>query len=256
MVHQGGRLKVAGLRALALAALVLVSVAGCTTVSHKTHTDTAVAVAHQTGPYLDAQTLDLVDYLPPPPADDSLVTKEDLKTVLALQKSRTPQQVARAQADVVNEVWRFSDVVGNPKFTKENLPKVDALFKRSFETMVAIVDPAKAKWNRPRPFLFSKLVTPVVERLKSASYPSGHSTNGTFMGLTLARMIPEKRTEIMARAQEFAYNRVVAGAHFPSDVAAGQRTATAIAAVLYARPDFQNDFAEAKKELRAALELK
>ena len=41
------------------------------------------------------------------------------------------------------DVWRFSDVIGNPKFTEENLPKFAAFFDRVVATEGAVVDPAK-----------------------------------------------------------------------------------------------------------------
>ncbi len=59
----------------------------------------------------------------------------------------------------------------------------------------------------------------------------------------------------MARADDFAFHRVVAGVHYPSDVEAGEHAGTALAAFLLASPTFQPDYAEARQELRAALKL-
>jgi acid phosphatase (class A) len=59
----------------------------------------------------------------------------------------------------------------------------------------------------------------------------------------------------MARADEYSFNRVVAGVHYPSDVEGGKLAGTALAAFLFASARFQPDFAEAKKELREALKL-
>jgi acid phosphatase (class A) len=75
------------------------------------------------------------------------------------------------------------------------------------------------------------------------------------VGLLLSNMLPEFREKIMARSDEYAYNRVVAGVHYPSDIESGKLAATALTAFLLAAPAFQADFAEAKKELRAALKL-
>jgi acid phosphatase (class A) len=68
-------------------------------------------------------------------------------------------------------------------------------------------------------------------------------------------MLPEYSDKIMARADDYASHRVVAGVHYPSDVEAGKHAGTALAAFLFASPAFQPDYAEAKQELRAALKL-
>jgi acid phosphatase (class A) len=121
------------------------------------------------------------------------------------------------------------------------------------ETEAAVVDPAKDVWKRPRPHLYSDLVKPVVPLSKSGSYPSGHATVGTLMGIELANMLPEKRSEIMARAWEFGHNRVVGGIHYASDIEMGRISGTVIAQTISTHPDFQQEFEAAKAELRAAL---
>ena len=79
-------------------------------------------------PFTDAREVNLLDLLPPPPANDSMQMKAELAEILTIQVTRTPEMAARAVADAEENVWRFSDVVDNPKFTKENLPKFSAFF--------------------------------------------------------------------------------------------------------------------------------
>ena len=71
----------------------------------------------------------------------------------------------------------------------------------------------------------------------------------------LADMVPEKRAEIVARAGEFADNRVVAGVHYPSDVDAGRISGSVLAAFLFASPEFRAEEQVATAELRSALKL-
>ena len=52
------------------------------------------------------------------------------------------------------------------------------------------------------------------------SYPSGHATLSYSEGYILAQLMPEKAQPILARAQEYAYSRVVCGAHYPTDIEA------------------------------------
>ena len=201
-------------------------------------------------PYVTAQDLDLKLYLPPPPANNSAQTKSELAEVLTLQVTRTPEMEARARADAIQDVWRFHEVMG-PKFTKETLPRVSALFERVVATEEAVVDPAKEAWKRPRPHLLSDLVRPIARLSTSGSWPSGHATVGVLMGTLLSAMVPEKRPEIMNRAYEYGTNRVVAGIHFRSDVEVARIAGALIALELMRSPEFRAEFELAKAELRA-----
>ena len=205
-------------------------------------------------PYFDSTAVDLTELLPPPPGPDSTETRAELGELLVIQVTRTPEMIAQAQADAVEEVWRFADVLG-PKFTADALPKTAALFDRLVATDNAVLDPAKLHFNRQRPYLVSDLIRPVVKPTTSGSWPSSHAALGTLMGIILADMLPEKRMTIMERARTYAENRLVAGAHFASDVEMGRIAGTVIAAVALHQPSFAADYAAARMELRAALGL-
>lgn len=211
--------------------------------------------ADEAKPFTDDNEINLIKLLPSPPANDSAQMKAELGEILTLQVTRTPEMAARATADDEEDVWRFGDVVNDPKFTKENLPKFAAFFDRIVATEGAVVDPAKKFWKRPRPHMYSDLVKPIVELSTSGAYPSGHTTLGTLMGIVLADMIPEKRTAIMARAWEYGHNRIVAGIHFATDVEAGRIAGAVTAQTIMSHPEFKTEFESAKAELRVALGL-
>ncbi len=205
-------------------------------------------------PFTDAKEVNLVNLLPPPPANDSAKTKQEVGEILAIQVTRTKAMEERAIADAEENIWRFADVVNNPKFTKENLPKFSAFFDRVVETEAAVVDPAKDVWKRTRPhLLYPDLVKPVVPLSKSGSYPSGHTTVGTMMGVVLANMLPEKKDAIMGRAWEFGWNRVIGGIHYPTDIEAGRISGIAISQTIMQHDDYKAEFEAAKAELRTAL---
>ncbi|MGX5826962.1 acid phosphatase [Mesorhizobium sp. 43Arga] len=212
----------------------------------------SAAQAEDAKPFVTNKDIDLTMILPPPPANDSAQTKAELGEVLTLQVTRTPEMVASAVADAEENVWRFANVMG-PNFNKEKLPKFSAFFDRVVETEGAVVDPAKDVWKRPRPHQLSDLVKPVVKLSSSGSWPSGHATVGTMMGIILADMVPEKRAEIMARAAEYAHNREVGGIHYASDVEMGKISGSVIAAVLLNRDDFKAEYEVARAELRSGL---
>lgn len=208
--------------------------------------------AKAVAPYLDSTSLDLTALLPPPPPSDSPETKSELGELLVLQITRTPEMVAHAQADAIEEVWRFADVLG-PKFNAEALPKTAALFDRLVATDNAVVEPAKAAFNRQRPYAVSDLIRPVVKLTTSGSFPSSQASLGTLMGIMLGKMLPEKRTVLMQRAWTYAENRMIAGAHFPSDVEMGRIAGTVIAEAMMQQPAFRADLEAARLELRAAI---
>jgi acid phosphatase (class A) len=213
----------------------------------------ALLHAEDAKPYSDNKEINLLMLLPPPPANDSAQMKAELGEILTVQVTRTKAMEERAIADATENVWRFADVVDSPKFNAASLPKFAAFFDRVVETEGAVVDPAKDVWKRPRPHLYSDLVKPVVPLSKSGSYPSGHATVGTLMGVELANMLPEKRAQILARAWEYGHNRVVGGIHYASDIEMGRISGMVIAQTISTHPDFKQEFEAAKAELRAAL---
>lgn len=210
--------------------------------------------AEEAKPFADAKEIDLTTILPPPPANDSAQTKAELGEVLTLQVTRSPEMIANAQADAVEDVWRFADVMG-PSFAKDKLPKFAAFFERIVATEGAVVDPAKDIFKRPRPHQLSDLVKPVVKISNSGAWPSGHTTVGTLMGIVLSNMVPEKKAEIMARAWDYGNNRIVGGIHFRSDVEMGRIAGSVIAATIMRHDDFKAEFEAARSELRQSMGL-
>ncbi len=207
-------------------------------------------------PYFDAKAIDLGRILPPPPADDSSITHGEIDLMLQIQRERTPEEAERARADASYSVFRFADALGNPQaFNAKQLPKTTLLFRKVTYEEGAVVQAGKRSFRRPRPFVLDTRIQPILKEPTNASYPSGHALWSRVVGLLLADMLPEYREKIMARADDFAFHRVVAGVHYPSDVDAGKHAGTALAALLLASQAFQPDYANAKQELRAALNL-
>ena len=248
------KLTLAGFRSNIIAALLIIC-AGAPFALGGCAADVRALVSSQSG-YVDAKALDLGRLLPPGPANDSAVTRAELDLMLKIQERRTPAEAARAKADAEVSIYRFADALGNtPGFEAKNLPLTQALFKRVLATEGDMVGPGKDYFGRPRPFVLEPRLTPVIAKPMNPSYPSGHTTWARAVGLILADMIPERRPQILARADEYAFNRVVAGVHYPSDVEGGKLAGTALAALLFASPPFVSDYAGARSELRRVLGL-
>ena len=75
------------------------------------------------------------------------------------------------------------------------------------------------------------------------------------IGIILSNMVPEKRRQIMNRAREYGWNRVIAGVHYPSDIEASRIAGSVIVQAMMASNDFNTEFEIAKAELRGQLGL-
>lgn len=206
-------------------------------------------------PYLTSDQLDIIAYLPTPVTNGSAEDKDEQALVLAAQRAASPERIALANSDVEETVYAmFASVIGT-NFKPTNLPIFTAMFERIGKTEGAIIDPAKAYFGRTRPFLNHPEIKALVKPSRSGSYPSGHTSRVTMMAIVLSSILPEKRTAIFVRASEYAQSRVIGGMHYPSDLDAGQRAGTAMAATLFASLSFKTDFEAAKAEVRKLLPL-
>ena len=203
-------------------------------------------------PYISPRDVDLARFLPPPPTPDSAAQRRDLDAVLEIQRTRTKAQIADAQADQKTSVFRFADVLGK-NFSEDRLPKTAALAEKACRETSAVVAVAKQSWSRPRPYVTSREVKPVLSNVTAGSYPSGHATCGYIWAIILADMIPEKRDELIVRGIRYGQNRVVGGVHYPTDAEAGRLSGAVIAVALSNNPVFRSDFDSAKAELREVM---
>lgn len=190
--------------------------------------------------------------IPPPPAPGSPAEQADIAAVLKAQEARTPEDVLAAQADDLVSVFRFMDVI-DPTFTADNLPLTTAFFERVRHDEHLILEVLKSRYDRPRPYATNSAVELQVKKPFNTAYPSGHTSFGFIVASLLAQMVPEKKQAILARADVYGRNRVIGGAHYPSDVAAGRIAGLEIAARLMGDAQFREDFIRAKAELRSKL---
>jgi acid phosphatase (class A) len=218
--------------------------------------DTAAAKPAKTAYYFDATVLDANDLIPLPPPLDGAVGQAELAELHRIEETRTAAQVAQAVADDAGEnIFAFKAVFG-PGFTPEALPVTARLGDHVKNEQSVIGSQLKAHFERPRPYQADATLHPVCP-VKAAhdSYPSGHALTGYLEALTLAELAPEKRIEILKRADEFAHNRLVCGVHYASDVEASRRIAYMVFGYMLATPRFQRDLAAAESELRPKLGL-
>lgn len=88
--------------------------------------------------------------------------------------------------------------------------------------------------GRIRPFEYSSLITPAVDKLPdSFSFPSGHAAISFAVALILLRA--DKRIGIPAVifASLIAFSRIALGVHYPTDIIAGFLLAFAVSTIIW-----------------------
>ena len=191
--------------------------------------------------------------LPAPPKDGSARAKAELAEVQGYDRNRTPAELAQARLDDKTEnAMAFAGVMG-PGFDLAKLPATAKLMADVQVEEKAAAKAAKDHFLRNRPWVVdTTLQSCSKDDAPQSSYPSGHSTMGFSMAVILARLEPTKAAALMARASEYADNRLVCGMHYRSDVVAGQALGTAVALKLLEVPAFRAEFDAAAQELSKA----
>ena len=219
---------------------------------------TAPALALSDKPYLAESDADFANLLPPPPADGSPADKRDLETVLAIQKTLTPERLEHIQADTQQSVYQIAGEVLGASFTKDHFPLAGEFFAKINKDSVVGVRAIKQKYKRQRPFQVSKEVQSpanIAAASQGPTYPSGHSTFGAEVALLLSMMVPEKRRELYARGWQYGEQRIASGVAYPSDWEGGHIGATVMVTLMLQKPEFRADFDAVKAEVRKGLGL-
>jgi acid phosphatase (class A) len=201
--------------------------------------------------FLAPADVDWKSILKGPPAADSAEAKADLETVLDWQKKRTDEDVKRCKAEVALSPTAFQDALGD-RFDAKTLPLTFKLLKDVAADVPKIADGPKEEFKRPRPPATDDRVKPCVPVETSGSYPSSHAARGELWGKLLAELYPDQRDKLIARGRQIGDDRVIAGMHFPTDVAAGQKLGDLIFEKLMTNDDFKTALAAAKAEVAAA----
>lgn len=228
--------------ALALACLLLAPAAG--------------AADGQDQRYLGDAAPDLVAVLPPAPLAGTPRYETDRKVFRQTRKlAGTPRWQAATEdvkVDVPAMLRNFSCAAG-VAMTGENAPRTAALLARLRKDVSHGVSAPKRHYQRKRPFLIDPgpICQPRAELETSFDYPSGHTSWGWAVALTLAEADPPHAGAILARGRAYGESRIVCGAHNASAVEAGRTTAASVVAALHGVPEFRDDVAAARAEIRA-----
>ncbi len=218
----------------------------------------AVAARSASGvAFFDPARIDVATLLPAPPLPETTAARAELETVLQVQAWRTEAQIAWARLTDASDFFGDFRACGifTPAFNGDNLPFLAQLWQDVRAHYRAHGNGAKDRFRRPRPFQQDSRVKLCVDEAAGHGYPSGHATSAYLRAELLAALFPDQRSAIADAARRIAWGRVIAGAHYPSDLEAGRRLAAAVWTELERSPAFQARLSEVRAEIARTKDL-
>ncbi len=186
--------------------------------------------------YLTARQQELADF-PAPPAAGSEADRADMATLKDWQGKRT------AYGEFFGDISPFPAPMPAP---------AAEVFRRVKAQTDAVAAQLKERFRRPRPFARDAALEPCLGRVGGLAYPSGHATISRLFALILADLVPSRKKEFLARADEAALYRVIGGVHYPSDIEAGRKLAEKVYRAYEKSPAFRADIKILKGQLAEA----
>ena len=205
--------------------------------------------------YLGEAAPDSYKILPPAPTPGTIRYQADRSAFLATRslKDSPRWSLATADADEAAIVKDMSCAIGM-ELTPQTAPKLTKILMTARYDVRRAVNHSKDIYKRQRPYLIDEgdiCVAKTDSLAKSPDYPSGHTTWGWTVGLILAELVPERSTEILARARSFGESRLICGVHNMSAVEAGRTNGSIVVAGLHGSAAFRADMDAARKEIAA-----
>ena len=185
----------------------------------------------------------------------------DLVLHLYNVKTGKTYDIERATLAKHDAVWSFGTVADafsksfGMEISPTNTPKIWKVLENSLLTTDQMRVAPKAFFHRRRPFAYfnEEPLCPKEDGIwrDEGSYPSGHTLRSMVAALVLAEINPVKANEIFVRAMQYGENRVIAGAHWQSDVDMTRLAAAIAYSRLQTIPAFRSQMEQAKGEFAA-----
>ncbi|TDP48300.1 autotransporter domain-containing protein [Zavarzinia compransoris] len=161
-------------------------------------------------------------------------TSEQERRAVEDDNSQTIIQLADALGPVLGPI--FADAFDSTGLFSASLPLTATSLLTAYVTVIS-APIAKEYFKNERPFRMSDQVVRAPGSSGGGySFPSGHTTYGYTMMLTMAYLFPERYQEFLTRGSEFGNNRIIVGVHYPMDVIGGRIISQANVAELIGNP--------------------
>ena len=158
---------------------------------------------------------------PPPPDNGSKQTLKELHWLLDYNDRVIDRDMVKEGDDVIDVFETYckeKDLNFDRKYYKK-------LLKESRKPILEL----KYHYNRPRPYQLAEFYgiedfkIHELDSAKTPSYPSGHSIQGYMMGNILGSKYPRHYQNLINLSKFVSESRLMARAHFPSDVDFGEK---------------------------------
>lgn len=176
----------------------------------------------------------------PFPAKGSAAEAHDFKILMDYQNKRTAQDCAQAKKD---ENLSVGQIFGNI-LSEDEVNQMTVFMLKAYASAGLNAHIAKKAYKRERPYNANKNIKPCIDLEESYAYPSGHTMVARLYARILSQVYPERAEKFLARASQYAQNRVVGGVHHPSDIKAGEALADYMAKKVIDMDDFVSEMAE------------
>ena len=141
-----------------------------------------------------------------PPSDNSFDTAQEIK---ALKKIPLRKDFVKKYDNIEAAFKKTAEEQGVKDYDK-------SIAKKLIKESAPVILELKKYHNRKRPYDLDKnLKAIVLKSMKTPSYPSGHSVQGTLIGNVLK--MKYGKSAFMQTAKNISYSRRVARAHYGSD---------------------------------------
>jgi len=186
--------------------------------------------------------------LPAPPANSSEQTRAELNYLLALQDSRTSEDI-RSSLYMSNEPQSPSDVGRSLGLwaTPQSLPLTDSLMEHLTLDGDYFLWALKFKYARVRPYVLEPKLHDL-EESRASSYPSGHVTYAYIKAYIYQELAPEFTAFFLKNAYDMSHARQLIGVHYPSDCEGSRIFARQLVNMLLQNERFRKELEEVKKE--------
>ena len=208
--------------------------------------------------FTDEEMPDLIKCLPAPPDTIGTDFGNDIMRYMWGKAQRNDAE--RAYWVFRDAVWNYDSLFAvfsvpfGLEISKEGTPEIYKFMINSLSTVDQTRVKPKAYYHRKRPFerFHEHMLTRYEEAELSGegSYPSGHSQRGYAAALLLSEVNPDNADTIMARGYMYGESRVIAGAHWQSDVDASRLCAAIGVGRLHTSPAFLAQLEKAREEFQ------
>ena len=186
----------------------------------------------------------------PPPANDSEITKAELDTLRGYEKNARDAETVNLIMEENSEdpyIAIFSRAGRVPDNLKNE--SVEKALRAAINETGYFLLREKLAFARARPEQLVPELTLVIKTPRHSAYPSGHAGQSYAGALILSKLDPVNEQKYIQMAKDVAQRREIAGVHYPSDSAAGQKIAEQVIEKLMKVPAYEKLFQEAKASI-------